>query len=195
MKISNRDISVVVLAIATLSGATVASIYGTNYYLFYPAIEQLQLGNPAMIFSATNSSLYGYSIFTIKNPTGYNGLTVLQFEPSFEVYSQNGTLIPLSAFMQFFPPKDSLSPGKLLSYNVSFVGSGPGVQEIYHCNCDLSLYSFNFTVAIFLSTFVDTYASLRTVYTCNTHIGGGICEQIAVLIKSTPTPSAGGGGV
>ncbi|HYY91441.1 MAG TPA: hypothetical protein VE955_05575 [Candidatus Dormibacteraeota bacterium] len=197
-RIAGRDKVLIILALVTLVSASVAAVYSSNYYQFYPALEQLQVSNPAMFFAPTNNSLNGYAIFTVTNPTSYNGLAMSQFEPSFEVYAPNGTLIPAGSLISFIPPRDALTPNTVLRYNITFSGSGSGVYQVWqmvNTGSNPDSFSFNFTIAIYVSTFIQTFASVHAVYVCGTHIGGGSCLQAAVVLNSTPTPSAGGGGL
>jgi hypothetical protein len=197
--LDKRQLVTIALIIITLSSISVATAYSNNYYAFYPALQKLQLNNPTMSFAPTNNSLNAYAIFTVENPTSYSGLAMAEFEPSFQVYAANGSLIPAGNFIEYIPPRDSLDPGKTFSYNISFTGSGAGVYQIYQMvknqGVSLSQFNFNFTVALLLSTFLQTFTSIRAVYVCNTHLGGGSCLQVAVILNSSPTPSTGGGGI
>jgi len=200
--IAGRSLVTIILALTTLTSASVAAAYSINYYQFYPALQQLEMSNPTMSFSPTNSSLNAYAIFTLVNPTSYTGLTLAEFEPTVDVYGPGGGYIPAGNFIEFIPPRASLDPGKAISENVSFSGSGSGVLEIYNMvhpssgqPIPLSDFNFNFTIGVTLNTFLQTFTAIRLVYTCYTHFGGGVaCSEIAVLLNSTPTPSAGGGG-
>lgn len=193
-RVPTKQLVTIILAVITLSSVTVAAMNSNNYYQFYEAIRELRLQNPSITLTPTNTSLNAYTIFTVENPTSYNGLKILQFEPSFKI-TANGTQVPANGLIQFTPPRDRLDPGRMVNYNISFTAHGAGVDEMYtkvenNCQC-LSQFGFNFTVAIFLSTFIDTFASVRAVYACNSNIGGGSCEQITVLINSTPSSSVG----
>ena len=193
---AGRNMVLVVLALSTLASASAAAAFSYNYYQFYPSIQRLQLNIPSFSFNPSNTSLNAYAIFTINNPTSYNGLGLTQFEPSFEMYGPNG-YVPAGGVITFTAPRENLSPGRTVTFNVSFSGfrSGPGeVYRMVQAGATLSQFNFNFTIGVFLSTFLDTYASIRTLYTCSSQMGGGTCIQVGILLNSTPSPSVGGGG-
>src|SRR5207237_7506633 len=94
-------------------------------------------------------------------------------------------------------PRRSLPAGSTVTFNLSFSGfrSGPGDgYRMVQAGAPLSQFNFNFTSGVFLSTFLDTYASIRALYTCSSQMGGGTCIQVGILLNSTPSPSVGGGG-
>lgn len=200
--IAGRSLVTIILALTTLASAGVAAAFSINYYQFYPALQQIQMNNTAMSFAPTNSSLNAYAIFTLVNPTSYNGLTLAEFEPTVDVYGPGGLPIPAGNFLGYIAARESLDPGRTITENVSFTGSGSGVLQIYNMvhpqsgqGVPLSDFNFNFTIGVTLNTFLQTFTAVRLVYTCFTHFGGGgACSEIAVLLNGTPNPSTGGGG-
>ncbi|MBO0888572.1 hypothetical protein J2P12_05670 [Candidatus Bathyarchaeota archaeon] len=197
-RIAGREFVIILLALVTLVSASIAGVYSSNYYEFYPALQQLQVTNPAMSFAPNSTSLNAYAIFTVTNPTSYQGLTLYGFEPSFNVYAPNGTLIPAGSLISFIPPLEPLTPSTVLRYNISFTGSGSGVNQIWqmvNAGANPAGFNFNFTIGIGVRTFIDTFATVHAVYLCSSHIGGGDCVQAAFSLSSAPTSGPGGGGV
>src|SRR5438105_12941884 len=127
---AGRNIVLVVLALSTLASASTAAAFSYNYYQFYPYIQHLQLNIPSFSFNPSNTSLNAYAIFTINNPTSYNGLGLTQFEPSFEMYGPNGS-IPAGGVITFTAPRENLSPGRTVTFNVSVSGFRSRAGEVY----------------------------------------------------------------
>lgn len=183
----------------TIISASVAGAYSYNYYQFYPAIQSLQLNIPSLTLNPNMTSLNAMVVFSLQNPTSYNGLSVTEFEPSFNMYWTNGTYVPAGGTIEYVPPILTLPAGKTDMYNLSFSGylKGPGMvySWIQQKQATVSDFYFNFTIGIFLSTFLNTYASLKALFNCGAQVGGGTCTELGVLLNSTPTSGGGGGGV
>lgn len=144
------------------------------------------------------TSLNGQVVFSLQNPTSYTGLSVTQFLPSYNMYWTNGTYIPAGESWYYNPPTLSLPAGKTNLYNLSFTGSGYGPGEVYgwisQKQATLSDFNFNFTIGLQLSTFLNTFASLKVLFTCGSQVGGGTCDELGVVLSSTPSSGGGGGG-
>jgi len=152
----------------------------------------------SLTFNPNQTSLNAYAVFSLQNPTGYNGLRVTEFEPSFNMYWTNGTLVPAGGSPNYIPPILSLPAGKTNLYNLSFSGYLTGPGEVYgwisQHKATVSDFSFNFTIGIFLSTFLDQFTILKALFTCTSPVGGGTCIELGVLLNSTPNAGGGGGG-
>src|SRR4029077_15424941 len=173
-ELGGRDAITILLVITTILSSTVAGVYTYNYYQFYPALQKLQLSIPAMEFYPTNTSLNGWFVFGLKNPTGYTGLglTNLQFvldiePPSGDPINQGLTTVQ--------PPRETLSPGITRTFNVSLPGTGYAPSQVYQMvtqGTPASQFAFNFTTRVFLSSFMDTYTAFILAYSCQSRVGG-----------------------
>lgn len=159
----------------------------------------MEMSIPTLSFNPEMTSLNATVVFSLQNPTSYNGLSVTEFEPSFNMYWTNGTYVPAGGNLNYIPPTLSLPSGKSHLYNLSFTGFGQGPGEVYNWikqkQATLSSFNFNFTVGIFLSTFLDSFATLKVLFTCGGQVGGGTCIELGVVLNSTPTSGGGGGGL
>jgi hypothetical protein len=198
--IGGRDAITILLVITTIFSSTVAGVYTYNYYQFYPALQKLQLSIPALEFYPTNNSLNGWAIFSLKNPTGYTGLGLTDMQTFYDIETPFGSSIP-QGLIGVQPPRETLSPGTTRTFNVSLPGSGDGpylVTQMVRQGTPVSQFAFNFTAKVYLSSFMDTYATFIIAYTCHSPVGGGTCTEAGESLFTTgpsTTPGGGGGGL
>ena len=191
-----RDALTLIFLATTIISAGVAAISTNHYVEFFPAMQQLRLGISSFTFSPTNTSLGAVVSFAILNPSSYTGIGVTDFVTNFTVQAPGNNIIPQGVVNFNFKPA-SLDPQKTVTVSIPITGSGNGPYYVHQL---LSQYTtaqfrFNFTSTVFLSTFLQNYATVQTDYECTTTVNVGSCAEVGVLLKTHPGPgtSAGGG--
>ena len=191
-----RDILTMIFLASTVGSAGVAGVFTYHYTEFFPAMKQLQLDIPSFNFNPTNLSLNATVTFTITNPSSYSGVRVTDFVTNFTVQAPGNIIIP-QGIVNFYIQPAALDPQNRVTLRIPLMGSLSGPYRVYQLlsNYTTSQFRFNFTSTVFLSTFLQSYATIQAVYECTTTTGAGSCAQAAVLLKTHPGPgtSAGGG--
>jgi len=183
-KLSKRTALAIALTAITLFASAVAAQDTANYFQFYNALARVKLNlislqyTPHSYYAAANIN------FTIENPTGYRGLAVQFFEPSF-IVNASGNRVPSQAVILPQQAK-GLEPEKIVKIAFPF-----------NSTWDQSWNSpqFVFTINLSYSTFLDTAAGITAIYICQSTGGPGTCYQEAVGIEAKGPSGGRGGGV
>jgi hypothetical protein len=196
-----RDILTLVFILSTITASAVAGAYTYSYYQFYPALRTLDLKISSFQYAPTSSSLNSQVVFNIENPSSYNGLTMTAVLPSLSILPPGRSSIA-QGLLGYQLPRNApvpLGSGKAASFTVPYNGSGsaPGQVNamILNHTATQSQFIFNYQVEVYLSTFMDTYATIIILYVCSAQGTTGTCQQgVISLATKGPSSSPGGGG-
>jgi hypothetical protein len=182
-KLSRRAALAIALTVITLVSSAVATMDTANYFRFFDALARVQLNLTSLQYTPRSYFAEANITFTIQNPTGYRGLAMQFFEPSFVVNATGATVISQGVVIQ--QQTRSLEPDKKVTVAFPFNSTW---------NQSWSKPQFVFTINIGLSTFLDQAATVSSIYLCQSRGGPGTCEQLAVGIEGTGPFGRGGGG-
>jgi len=193
-----RDLLTLVFVISTIASSAVAGAYTYNYYQFYPALRSIELKVYSFQYNPTNTSLNAQAVFTIENPSSYSGFTMTEVLASFDISPPGGGVIPQGLTLYELGHSVALTPGKITSLKIPFTGTGNGPITVYNMiqnhQATQSQFIFDYRVEVYVSTFMDTYASIIILYACTTQGTTGQCQQGEIALATTGPSSNGGGG-
>jgi len=191
-----RDILTMIFLITTVTSAGVAGVFTYHYVQFFPSMKELRLDISLLSFNPTPLSLNATVIFKVTNPSSYSGVSLTDFVTNFTIQAPGNVIIPQGFVDVYIRPK-ALDSQNQITLRVPITGSRDGPYKIYQLlnTYTPSQFRFNFTSTVFVSTFLQSYATVQAIYECTTTINTGSCDQAAVLLKTHPGPgtSAGGG--
>jgi hypothetical protein len=197
-KMGARDLLTLIFVISTIASSAVAGAYTYNYYQFYPALRTVELKVYSFAYNPANTSLNAQAVFTIDNPSSYSGLTMTNVLASFDITPPGGSPIPQGLILYELRHNVALTPGKIASLSMFFNGSGREPQIVYNMiqshQANQSQFIFNYRVEVYLSTFMDTYASVIILFACTTQGTIGECQQGEIALATTGPSNTGGGG-
>jgi len=193
-----RDLLTLVFVISTIASSAVAGAYTYNYYQFYPGLRSIELKVHSFQYNPTNTSLNGQVVFTIENPSSYSGFTMTEVLTSYDITPPGEGPIPQGLMLYELGRSVALTPGKITSLNMPFTGTGNGPNIVYNMiqnqQATQSQFIFNYRVEVYVSTFMDTYASVIILFACTTQGTTGECQQGEIALATTGPSSNGGGG-
>jgi hypothetical protein len=190
-----RDILTVIFLAATVTSAGVAGVFTYHYTQFFPSMKQLQLDISSFSFNPTNISLNGLVVFAVRNPSSYSGVSMTDFVTNYTIQAPGNFILPQGVVNYLVRPA-SLDPQNNVTLKIPLIGSLNGPYRVYQLlsTYPTSQFRFNFTATVFVSTFLQSYATLQAVYDCTTTINSGTCAQAGVLLKTHPGAGTSAGG-
>lgn len=190
-----RDILTLTFLATTIVSAAVGGVYTYHYTQFFPAMKQLQLDIPSFSFNPTPLSLNATVVFKVTNPSSFSGVSMTDFITNFTVQAPGNIILP-QGFVIFNVQTAALDPQNPVIMRIPLTGSLSGPYRVYQLltNYTISQFRFNFTSTVFVSTFLQSYATLQATYECTTTIAAGSCAQAGVLLKTHPGPGTSAGG-
>lgn len=170
-------------------------MYTYHYTQFFPAMKQLQLDISSFSFNPAPLSLNATVVFTVTNPSSFSGVSMTDFITDFTVQAPGNFILP-QGFVSFNVQAAPLDPQKQVTLRIPLTGSLNGPYKVYQLlkQYAISQFRFNFTSTVFLSTFLQSYATLQARYECTTTIATGSCAQAAVVLITHPGPGTSAGG-
>ncbi len=189
-KISRSMVLGLAFLVLTLSivGAGALSTY--NYYQFYPALAKLDLKLADLkLVLLHDEEFNATATYILENPTGYRGLFMIAFQPTYWSVAGNGTA-SLTTGLPTPNVRGPLNPGVPMTIRIIFTA---------YKEADDRGARIVSRIDIVLSTFLDTHESFLAIYQCASAPalgptdGPGTCEQSAVTFQGVGGGGIGGG--
>jgi hypothetical protein len=161
-----------------------------NYMEFFPATTGATVEVVSLNVQPDGQQIN--VVFTLKNPTGYSGITLRAFQASLTFKSSDGRVNrpygDLPGVSKVQGPLDPHS-GLEITSQIPILGqTWSGIAQ----NLTKGILTANFQVTVNLSTFLDSVAWLYIYYECNVSQTPTSCDRTETV--TIPTGGGGGGG-
>jgi len=190
--LSGKNILTLTLVLLAAGSSAFSAIAAVNYSKFYPALSQISVALEDFQWSASTLSFNASVLFTVGNPSGYNGVGLRTFQPTLEAKLPNNESIKTFFQTSDFRLLPRLDPGSEVVVNTVFNGGSNAPERISQAYSGGASIGFIVRVEIQFVTILDNVSNIIASYECATG-SPGPCELTDTRLYIKIERGSGGG--